>query len=83
MNKIIFLFVMNQNYNWLFKNKKMKEKISYFKQKEYSNRYINLFNNQEFSDFKIKFEKTKNEIHVHKLLICSASTYFENVKKKN
>jgi hypothetical protein len=62
----------------VLKKKKIKDKF-YFSKEEYSERFKNSFNSQEFSDMKVKFEKSNKILYVHKIILCSASSHFENV----
>jgi hypothetical protein len=55
------------------KVKKVKQRIAYCQSETYSKRYSYLFNNKLMSDINIKFEKSGNIIHCHKLVLTCTS----------
>jgi hypothetical protein len=59
------------------KEKKIKTKETLLSQKGFSNIYKDLFNNNKYSDFKIKFEKSGESFFAHKFILYANSQFFE------
>jgi hypothetical protein len=60
------------------KDKKKKEKLVYFKPVVYSKLYDGLYNNEKYSDIKIKLENSGQIIFGHKNILSSSSTFLYN-----
>jgi hypothetical protein len=61
------------------KKKKIGKKKAIFKKETFSKIYEDLYNNKKFSDFTIKFENKQEEINLHKMVLSSTSTFFEEL----